>query len=234
MEAVVLAGGMGRRLWPYTSEMPKPLVPIDDHPVLELLLRHLARGGVTRAHLAVSHLAHLIMAVIGDGRALGLEVRYHVEATPLSTVGPLAQIPNLPDNFLLVMGDILTDLPVNILMDQHRASGADLTIAVSPRSERVDYGVVESNADGSVTGFVEKPEHRYRVSCGVAACSQRLVSIIPAGQAYGFDELVLELLRQRRPVRVFEHAGFWMDIGRVDDYENARTNGAQIRSRLGL
>ncbi len=229
MEAVVLAGGKGTRLQPYTNEIPKPLVPIGNTPIIEILLRTLKRSGVTKVHLAVNHLAHLIMAVLGDGHGLGLEICYVVEDRPLSTIGPLTLIDNLPEHFIVANGDILTDLKVADLLEAHRRSGALVTVATQKRTERIDFGVLEADAENRVTGFREKPEYDFAVSMGLYAFSREVLQFVPDRQPFGFDQLILELLRQNQPVRQYPYDGFWLDVGRPDDYERALREQDQLR-----
>ena len=221
MEAVILAGGKGTRLHPYTSDIPKPLVPIGDTPVIEILLRQLRKAGVSRVHIAVNHLAHLIMAVLGDGSSMGIEIRYEIEDSPLSTAGPLRRIANLPDHFLVVNGDILTDLDVAELYRFHAKTKALATIASHLRSEKVDFGVLHTDQSGRLTGFQEKPSLQFAVSMGVYVFSQEILSYIPSDRPYGFDELILDLIAGDRPVMTYPYDGYWLDIGRPADYERA-------------
>jgi NDP-sugar pyrophosphorylase family protein len=222
MEAVVLAGGKGTRLRPYTSDIPKPLVPVGDRPIIEILLRQLRRAGVTRVHLAVNHLAHLIMAVLGDGKAYGLEILYHLEDQPLSTAAPLKLIDGLPEDFIVANGDILTDLKIEELFDFHVRGKAKLTVATHTRSERIDFGVLESTEDNVITGFTEKPQFRFAVSMGIYVFNKSALDSVPAGKPFGFDDLMLELLRRKERILSYPYSGYWLDIGRAADYERAQ------------
>lgn len=232
MEAVILAGGKGTRLQPYTNETPKPLVPIGNTPIIEILLRTLRRSGVTRVHLAVNHLAHLIMAVLGDGRELGLEINYTAEDQPLSTIGPLTLIKNLPEQFIVANGDIITDLNIAELWESHVRSRALVTVATQRRTEKIDFGVLEANAENQVTGFCEKPEYSFAVSMGLYVFSREVLRYVPAGQPFGFDQLILELLKQNQKVMQYPYSGFWLDIGRPDDYERAQHDQDKILRML--
>ncbi|MFZ1685383.1 MAG: sugar phosphate nucleotidyltransferase [Candidatus Zixiibacteriota bacterium] len=232
MDAVILAGGKGSRLQPFTNELPKPLVPLGETPIIALLLRQLRKTGVTRAHLAVNHLAHLIMAVLGDGAGLGLEITYTVEDQPLSTIGPLRLIKNLPEHFIVANGDILTDLDVSSLYDAHVASKALVTVATYPRTERIDFGVLETDSNHRVIGFQEKPAYEFRVSMGLYVMSKRVLEFVPENRAYGFDELILDLLERGELVKEYPYSGFWLDIGRPDDYERAQMDRERIEKLL--
>lgn len=220
-QAVILAGGKGTRLRPYTVTLPKPLVPVGDQPILTLLLQRLRECGITRVMLAVSHLAELIMALHGDGAKLGMELRYAIEEEPLGTAGPLKRLGSLPDVFLVLNGDILTDLDFAALLAAHRQSDAVLTIACCWRESLLDYGILEVDAAGRLVAFREKPRHRQLVSMGVYAFRRAALDAIPADGPFGFDQLVLELLQRGLPVRTYLHQGYWRDIGRPEDYERA-------------
>ncbi|MFH1688401.1 MAG: sugar phosphate nucleotidyltransferase [bacterium] len=232
MTAVILAGGKGSRLRPLTTDLPKPLVKIGDRSILEVLLRRMADTGVHRVHLAVNHLADQIEAVIGDGQRFGLECRYSRETQPLSTIGPLRLIPGLPEDFLVANGDILTDLDFGRLFETHLQSGARLTIAVYRRDSIVDFGVIETNNDGLVSGFEEKPRSSLTVSMGLYVLSSSLIQTIPADQPYGFDQLVSDMLSRGEPIATHAHYGYWLDIGRPEDYLQAQKDIDQIEGLL--
>ena len=233
MEAVVLAGGQGSRLLPVTAELPKPLVPVGGKPVIEFLLRQLRQGGVKRVCLAVNHLAHLIEEAIGDGSRFGLEVVYSREEEPLSTVGPIKLINDLPETFIVANGDILTDLNIESLFENHVESGAELTVATYRRDEQVDYGVLEAGSDNAVTGFSEKPTYSFHVSMGIYVFSRSVLDLVPEGKPFGFDELVLALLAAKRKVMSFPYQGYWLDIGRPADYAQAQQDIERIQHLSG-
>jgi NDP-sugar pyrophosphorylase family protein len=229
MEAVILAGGKGTRLHPYTAEIPKALVTVGDKPIIEILLRRMQRCGVRKAHLAVNHLAHLIMAVLNNGEHLGLEIVYSHEEQPLSTVGPITLIKNLPEHFLVANGDILTALDFKELFEHHLHSRAVLTVATHRRTHTVDYGVLEVGADGTVTGFREKPTYSFTVSMGVYVFSRKILSLVPTGQRFGFDDLMFTLLKHKERINLFPFDGYWLDIGRPEDYEQANADLEKVR-----
>jgi NDP-sugar pyrophosphorylase family protein len=220
--AVILAGGRGTRLRPYTVTLPKPLVPVGDEPILDIVMRQLKAAGVARVTLAVSHLAELLMAYFGEGARVGLAIDYSRETTPLGTVGPLRLIADLPPTFLVMNGDILTDLDFNAFWQRHNASGAIASVGTVDRTSTLDYGVMEVGADGTLTGFREKPEVKHSVSMGVYAFSREILRFVPADTPFGFDNLMLTLLAHGERVRCERHAGRWLDIGRPDDYEAAQ------------
>lgn len=231
--AVILAGGKGTRLRPYTTSIPKPLVPIgDESAILELVLRQLARDEFTRITIAIGHLGELIRAYVGSGEQWGLEVDYATEASPLGTMGPVVAIlDRLPEHFLVLNGDILTDLSYAALLDAHAASDAPLTIATYHRQVDVDFGVLTVR-DGTVTAFVEKPRLDYEVSMGVYAVSRSALSGYPVGMPLGFDQLVLDLIAEGRNPASYAFRGYWLDIGRPEDYDQANSEFQRLRSRL--
>lgn len=233
MHAVILAGGKGVRLRPYTTALPKPLVPIgDQHAILEIVMRQLAAAGFKTVTLAIGHLGHIIRAYVGNGSQWGLRVGYAVEDSPLGTMGPLLTMQDrLPEHFLVMNGDILTDLDFAGVLKHHEASGAPLTIATYARQVKIDFGVLTTES-GSITGFQEKPSIDYRVSMGVYGVSRSALAAYTPGLPLGFDELVLDLLAAKTPPAAYEFGGYWLDIGRPDDYDRANAEFTLNRSLL--
>ena len=227
-EAVILAGGKGSRLEPYTKETPKPLVLIGQRPIIEILIGGLRRSGIKRLHIAVNHFADKIEAFLGDGNRHGVEIKYSHESIPLSTIGPLTLIENLPEHFLVINGDILTDLDYRTLYQNHLESGFKLSVAVCNISHTVDYGVIESDVDSKVTKFEEKPSFEQTVSMGVYLFSRELLDKIPRDKKFGFDDLMHSLLEQEEPVNAFCYDGYWLDIGRISDYHQANIDIEKI------
>lgn len=223
MRAVILAGGKGQRLRPYTTVLPKPLMPIGDMPILEVVLRQLKAAGVERVTMAVGYLAELMQAFFGDGKRLGLQIDYSFEDRPLGTVGPLTLIPSLAEeeDFLMMNGDVLTTMDYSRLFDRHRSSGADVTVATYQREVKIDFGVIESDASDMLSGYVEKPRFDYRVSMGVYCFRSSVLSRLKPGEHCDFPDLVKQLLAEGRPVASFPFGGYWLDIGRPDDYATA-------------
>ncbi|MFP4380229.1 MAG: NDP-sugar synthase [Candidatus Sumerlaeia bacterium] len=220
--AVVLAGGKGMRLRPYTTVLPKPLMPVNDRPVLEHVLKNLKKAGFRKITISVGHLSELIQAFFGDGKKWGIAIDYAIEDKPLNTIGPLAFIENLGENFLVMNGDIMTDLDLAAFWQDHLESEAALTVATFRREVNIDFGVLRySSGDHSIHGFEEKPVLPYDVSMGIYALNHRCLDFIPKGKSFGFDQLVLALLAAREKVRAFPHSGKWLDLGRPEDYETA-------------
>ena len=234
MRAIMLAGGFGTRLRPYTISIPKPLVPIVDTPIAEILLRQLKQAGVDHVTLAVNHQADLLKAYFGDGAKFGLKIDHSLETKPLGTMGPLRLISDLPENFFVLNGDVLTDLDFAGLMRRHKEAGALFTISAAQREHLVDFGVLRTSDAGHLTGFDEKPKLSYLVSMGVYCVNRAVVEHVPADQLFGFDTLMLRLLELGLPVKVEPHAGYWLDIGRPSDYEKAISSWDELRGQLGL
>jgi NDP-sugar pyrophosphorylase family protein len=233
MHVVIMAGGKGVRLRPYTSVLPKPLVPIgESYAILEIILHQLAARGFEQVTLAINHLGSLIRAFVGDGSRFGLRVDYLEEGAPLSTIGPLFGMRNrLPEHFLVMNGDVLTDLDYADLLAVHARSGAPLTVATYRRTVKIDFGVLEG-VGGKIVSFTEKPVLQYRVSMGVYGLSARSIADYPEGLAFGFDELVLDLLRKGEPPASYDFNGYWLDIGRPEDYDEANRSFHEVEALL--
>ncbi len=222
--AVIMAGGLGMRLRPYTTVLPKPLMPIGNMPILELLLRQLKAAGIRTVILSVNHLAHLIQAVIGDGHALGLTVTYQTEDRPLGTCGALAlMMDRLPERFLVVNGDLLTDYPIARMMDAHISSEADATVATARKSVGVDFGVIVRDTQGRVSDYLEKPANVHEISIGLYALTRSAVADrITAGQVTDMPGVLVSLLADGRPVQAHTADCTWIDIGRPEQYQQAQ------------
>jgi NDP-mannose synthase len=231
--AVILAGGRGTRLRPFTISLPKPLMPIVDQPILEIIIRQLAGQGFNYITLAVNHQAELLKAFFGDGSRWSVKIDYSLEFEPLGTMGPLRLINNLPEHFLVMNGDVLSDIHYGSLLSKHVNEDRLMTIAASARQQHIDYGVLEV-IDGYVSGFSEKPAIPYNVSMGINCLSRRVIDDIPQSQPFGFDQLVLKLLAAKKPLRTDFHNGFWLDIGRPDDYQKAIEEWPTLKDGLDL
>lgn len=233
MHAVILAGGKGIRLRPYTTALPKPLVPLGDHEVmLDVIFAQLVRQGFTSATLAIHHLGHLIQAYVGAGSEWGLEVDYATETEPLGTFGPLFSLRDrLPEHFLVMNGDILTDLPFGELLTGHAASGAPLTVATHVTEHQVEFGVLDL-WEQRICGFTEKPRLTYHVSMGVYAMSRWLLDRYQPGTPCGADELILDLIERQDYPACFPYTGLWRDIGRPSDYDGVNSCYEELRPML--
>jgi NDP-sugar pyrophosphorylase family protein len=220
-QAVILAGGKGRRLLPYTTVLPKPLMPVGEYPILEVILRQLERDGFSDVVICTGHLHELIRAYLAQSHHPGLSIRCTHEEEPLGTIGPLRLIDDLADTFLVMNGDILTDLDYRKLLAVHGRKRAMATIATYHREVNVDFGVLEPDSEGRIRGFREKPTYPFEVSMGIYAFQREILRFVPDGRAFGFDELMLAMIAGNAPVYAYPHHGYWLDIGRPDDYERS-------------
>lgn len=221
MKAVVLAGGRGARLAPYTTVLPKPLMPLGDKPILEIVIRQLALHGFRDISLAVGYLGELIMAFCGDGSRFGVNLSYSRESTPLGTAGPLSLLKDLGETFLLMNGDLLTSLDFTAMMEFHRSHGGVATLATCTRDVRIESGVLDFDEDRWVRSYTEKPSYRYSISTGIYVLEPEVLQHIPNNQHFDLPELVDSLLGSGQKVGAFVFDGPWLDIGRPEDYETA-------------
>jgi NDP-sugar pyrophosphorylase family protein len=232
MQAIILAGGKGTRLKPYTTVLPKPLLPIGDFPILEVVIKQLKKNGFKKITMAVGHQHDLFIAFFGNGNKWGVTIEYYVEKEPMGTAGAICHIDNLDDNFLMMNGDILTDLKFKELFNIHKNKKADLTIATHRRTQDINYGILEYNHEGFLTKFIEKPSIPFSVSMGVYVLSKRVLSLIPKRGRFDFPDLVQKILAKKMHVYCHTYDGYWMDIGRPEDYEQAIDDYEKIKDRL--
>ncbi|MBW8012036.1 MAG: NTP transferase domain-containing protein [Chloroflexi bacterium] len=232
MKAVVLAGGKGTRLAPYTKILPKPLIPIGDVPILEVLLRQMKAAGITEVILTVGHLANLLKAFFQDGEQFGLKIGYSFEEKPLGTSGPLSLIEGLESTFLVTNGDVLTTLDIKSLVGAHQASHAAATIAMYQREVNIDLGVLELDGSNKVVGYNEKPSFIYPVSMGIYVFEPRVLSYIPQNEYLDFPDLILRLIEHGESVMGYSFDGYWQDLGRPDDYERAVLDFDNMRNQF--
>lgn len=225
MKAVVFAGGEGARLLPYTSVLPKPLLPVGDRPVLEIIIGQLRDAGIEQIVLATGYLSSLIETYFGDGSSWGVEISYNREKTRLGTVGALADLTDLDETFIMMNGDVLATPLYRHLLDAHRDAGAALTIATKLQEVHIDYGVLRLGGTVAelrrIEGIDEKPVHSFPVSMGIYAVEPRVRELVEAGQRLDLPDLIERLLERGETVAAYEHAGYWQDIGRLHDLEAA-------------
>jgi NDP-sugar pyrophosphorylase family protein len=231
-KAVILAGGKGRRLEPYTRIIPKPLMPVGDKPILEILLRQLKLAGIQEVTLTVGYLADLMKLFFQDGSRLGLKLEYVMEKTPLGTSGPLANVEGLDDTFIVCNGDVLTDLDFNDLIDFHNRQGSIATIATHKRKVDINLGVVEIDKKNFIKGYHEKPSINYLVSMGIYVFEPHILDYIPKDVYLDFPDLVLKLVEAGEKVSGYKFRGYWEDLGRPDDYERANADFEKMREQF--
>lgn len=221
MKVVILAGGKGRRLYPYTVVLPKPLMPIGDFPILEVMLKQLKNCNLTDITIAVGHLGNLIQTYFGHGKKLGVNIDYSFEEKPLGTVGPLTRIPGLNETFLMMNGDLLTTLDYMKLIDYHKKQKPIATVAAQKRSVDVDFGIIQRNQDDHMVKYIEKPTLSYTVSMGIYIFEPEILELIPRDTKLDFPDLMQLLLEKEKKVVIYNSNDFWLDIGRPDDYQRA-------------
>lgn len=221
MQAIILAGGQGTRLKPYTNVLPKPLMPLVDKPVLEIVIRQLSHYGFRRIVLCVGHLSSLIQTFCGDGGRWGVDIQYSVEDKPLGTSGPLSLIDDLEDNFLVMNGDILTDMNYSEFMQYHLERNGIVTLSYCQKNITITLGVVENDERDRILSYQEKPVISYKASMGLYCFKRTALKFLPRNERKDFPELILDLIGAGHPVSGYPFRGTWLDIGRMDDYEQA-------------
>lgn len=234
MQAVILAGGKGTRLRPYTTVIPKPLMPVGDMPILEIILRQLRSAGVTQVILACGYMGQMFQAFFQDGSRLGLSIDYSFEDKALGTAGPLAlALGRLEDDFLVMNGDLLTTLDYRGLFEAHLQSRAAATIGIYPREVTIDFGVIEVEAGDRLGRYVEKPVYRFDVSMGANVLSTaKIRPLLTAGEHMDIPQLMTKLRDAGEIVHCHRAPCYWLDIGRGDDYETANEIFASRRAEF--
>jgi NDP-sugar pyrophosphorylase family protein len=221
VKAVILAGGRGTRLAPYTSVLPKPLMPIGDRSILEVVVGQLEDAGIVDLHFCVGYLAHLIEAVFESRENGHVNITYVREQEALGTAGPLRLVDGLDNTFIVMNGDVLTTIDYEQLIHFHREQGNALTIATRERSIKIDYGLLHLDEGSRVREYEEKPTISSRVSMGIYVMEPDVIEHVPQGEFFDFPDLVRALLAEGEPVGAYDHTGLWFDIGRQEDYEQA-------------
>lgn len=232
MHAVILAGGKGTRLRPYTLNFPKPLMPVGEHPILEIIVRQLRLAGFRRLTILSGHLADLIQAYFGNGSRWDVEIEYVREQRPLNTAGALRLVRDPSPDMLVMNGDILTTMDFRDLFERHLEKGAAATVATVRREHHVDFGVIESDGDGFLAQYREKPVLDYIVSMGVYAMRRSCINLIAPDEALGMPDLLLRVRDSGQRVYCAREPGYWLDIGRVGDYEEAQRQVAEDPDRF--
>ena len=232
MKAVILAGGKGTRLAPYTIVFPKPLMPIDDHPILEIVIRQLASYGFNDLTIAVGHLAELIETFFKDGKKFGVKIEYSREDKPLGTAAPLSLIKDLPETFLVMNGDVLTTLDYRKLVQYHIKNEGMVTVAMHKKEINIDLGVMEFDNDKVLTRYTEKPTMEYQVSMGIYVFNRDVLRYIPEDRYFDFPDLIQVLLKNGEKVVCYPSEDYWLDIGRSEDYQKANEVFSKLRDQF--
>ncbi len=231
MKAVIMTGGKGMRLAPYTKVLPKGLLPVGEQPILEIIVKQLHYFGFTSITMACGYLASLIRTYFGDGSTWGVNIDYHVETEPCGTAGPLRQLPVPTEPFLLLNCDVLTTLNFKLFRDYHCTRGNLLTIASQQKQVPIDLGVLETMGD-RVVDFVEKPQTSSLVSMGIYMMNPEVFNYIPERQYFDMPHLIKALLTAKQEIGHYENSAFWMDIGRQADYLEANDEFPRLKHLL--
>ena len=229
---VVLAGGRGTRLRPYTTILPKPLLPIADMPILEILIRQLARDGFSRISVASGYLAGLLQAYFGDGSRWGISIDYTIEDDPLGTAGPLALVRDLTEPFVVTNGDVLSNLSYRDFLSFHCSTDAIATVAACRREVQISLGTLELDGEDNLVGYTEKPTLTYVASMGIYAMQPEILEHIPVGEHYDLPDLVRKLIERGERVAAFPFDGYWRDLGQLHDYEEATEEFPSVREEI--
>jgi NDP-mannose synthase len=232
MKAVVLAGGKGARLAPYTTILPKPLMPIGDMPILEVMLLQMRDAGIEHVVLTVGHLSELLRAFFKDGSQFGIDITYSYEQCPLGTAGPIALVEGLDETFLVSNGDVLTTLNLRDLIKFHREQKAIATIASHHRQSKIDLGVLQRDGDYRITGYIEKPVYDFMVSMGIYVFEPAVMPYITRNEYLDFPDLVKKLIAAGERVVGYDFNGYWEDLGRPDDYARASKDFENMRAQF--
>jgi NDP-mannose synthase len=223
MQALILAGGKGTRLRPYTTVIPKPLMPVGDYPILEIVIRQLKRAGFEEIILAVGYMSQLFEAFFQDGSRYGLKIGYSFETEPLGTAGAIGLVlDQLEDDFLVMNGDLLTTLNYGNLFEHHRRMKAAASIGMYQREVKIDFGVIESDENDRLARYIEKPSYQFNVSMGVYVFNTAIIrDYVKAGEPLDVPTLMMRLHNDGHPISCYREPCLWLDIGRVDDYQTA-------------
>lgn len=232
MKALVMCGGLGTRLRPLTYAIPKPLLPVGEKPILELLVESLREHGVHEIILSVGYRAELIETYFGDGRNFNVKISYVREQEPLGTAGSLRLVADrLSEQFVMLNGDLLTRLDFRAIVHAHRASEADLTIGARPYAVQIPYGVIE-DGDGRVRALREKPQLNVLINAGIYVLNRELVELVPPSGPYYMDQLVSAAIAAGRNVRHYQIDAYWLDMGAMEDYARANEEFQAQLTRL--
>jgi NDP-mannose synthase len=231
--AVILAGGKGTRLKPFTDCTPKPMVPLGKMPILELIIKQLVYHGFKEATLCIGHMAEQIQGYFGNGSKFGIRIHYNFEDKPLGTAGPLASIQGLPQHFLVMNADVVTDLDYANFMQQHIAQNRVATVATYQKTTQIEFGILDIKPDTNrIHGFHEKPTLVHSVCMGIYALSLDVVRLIPHHQFCGIDTLMERIMQEGLDIQAYPFEGYWLDIGRHTDYSTALRDYAGMEDRL--
>lgn len=220
-QAILLAGGKGTRLRPYTTVLPKPLMPIGEHAILEILIKKLKNSGITDIIIATGYLAHIIEAYFANGEKYDVNITYSHEDKPLGTAGPLKLAEGLDDQFLVMNGDLLTDLSFRDLTEFHIKNENEVTVCIYEKKVKIDLGVIKLDEENKIEDYIEKPTYNFNVSMGIYAMNKSILNYIPDNSYFDLPDLILQLIEKKTRLGGYMFTGTWLDIGKPDDYQLA-------------
>lgn len=233
MRAVILAGGKGTRLKPYTTSLPKPLMPIGGEiTILEIIIRQLKKHGFDHITLSVNNLSNIIMAFFEDGKKWNVKIDYSIEDKPLSTIAPLTLINDLPDVFLVMNGDVFTDINYSKIFKYHIKNKNDITLSTYKRGIKIDFGELKLDDSNHLVEFKEKPKYYFNVVMGINILNKNVIENLPKNIPYGFDNLMIDGIKSNLKIMSYPFSGFWLDIGRPEDYDKANEEWENLKHRL--
>ena len=232
MQAVILAGGKARRLRPYTLVLPKPLMPIGDIPILEVIIRQLKKYGFQKITITVDYLAELLEAYFGDGNKWNVEITYSKDYQPLGTAGPIASIRDLEDDFIVMNGDTLTTLDYSKLIGFHIKENPMITIATCDKNVNINLGILKLNENEEIYDYIEKPTLKYQVSMGIYVFNKKALKYIKKNEYLDFPDLIKILIKNNERVKGFNFSGYWLDISRHEDYAKAIEEFEELKDRF--
>jgi len=220
-QAIILAGGKGSRLRPYSTILPKPLMPVGEYPILEIIVKQLQKFGIHRITFAVGYLHQLIQAYFGDGQKWNTQIAYSKEDRPLGTAGPIALVNDLSSDFIVMNGDILTTFDYSAFMKFHISTNSIATVATCNKDININLGVLELDDGTKIKDYIEKPHYSYKVSMGIYSFNSSVIKYIDKGETLDFPDLIKRLIKNNEQVRAFNFDGYWRDIGTPEDYQLA-------------
>jgi len=232
IQAILLAGGKGSRLRPFTTVLPKPLMPLGDYPIIEVIIRQLKRCGITNIVISTGHLAGLIEAFLKDGRNFGVNIKYARETKPLGTAGAIRSVKNLAEDFLVINGDVLTNMNFSQFLKEHKKKKCIATIATKERVVKTDFGVIESNKSNMLIDYVEKPQYKSYVSTGMNAFNKKSLKYLKVNEPIGMPEFILKMREAGEKIYCFKTKASWFDLGRFDDFESAQDFFLKHKNKL--
>ena len=236
MQAIILAGGQGIRLKPYTTVLPKPLLPVNGKPIIEIIIRQLAEAGVKEIIVSVGYLGQLLEAYLKDGSQYGIKLNYSREEIPLGTAGPISLIDNLSDDYFVINGDTLCDVDFTSMLQKHRDSGNAATVSAYRKKHTIDLGTLELTDDLRIIAYNEKPTIDYIVSMGIYVFNISVNKELEIGVHLDLPDFILQLRDKNYAVGAYMHSGIWMDMGRPSDFEKIQKDeslSSQIRTLIG-